>query len=144
MELESPYTPPATAEPSAIDLDKRLVSLGLKQVLFSFRGRIPRRTFWLATLATFLTLAIPAVGVAAVIKLNEVTEIIGSILLLVLFAVLLWVSLAIRVKRWHDHNKAGWWVLIGLIPYLGGLISFVMLGCVRGTTGPNTYGDDPT
>jgi len=144
MEFQSPYTPPATAEPSAIDLAKASTTLDLKSVLFSFQGRIPRRTFWLASLGAFLGFAIPAALIASMIKWNEATEIIGTILLLVLGAILLWVSLAIRVKRWHDHGKSGWWILLGLIPYLGGLISFAVLGCLRGTVGPNAYGDDPT
>ncbi|HEY8961382.1 MAG TPA: DUF805 domain-containing protein [Luteolibacter sp.] len=144
MEFQSPYTPPATVEPSAIDLAKAPATLDLKSVLFSFQGRIPRRTFWLASLVTVLGFAIPTALIASMLKWNETTEIIGTILLLTLFAVLLWVSLAIRVKRWHDHGKSGWWVFVSVIPYIGGLISFVVLGCLRGTVGPNAHGDDPT
>jgi len=144
MDFQSPYTPPATAEPSAIDLGKPAASSNLKEVLFSFQGRIPRRTYWLASLATVLAFALPCGLIVAVMDLNEGTKIIGGILLLTLFAVLLWTSFAVRAKRWHDHGKSGWWVLIGLIPYLGGLISFVVLGCLRGNIGPNAYGDDPT
>ncbi len=56
----------------------------------------------------------------------------------------IWASFAVRVKRWHDHDKSGVWLLIGLIPYAGGIISFIFLGCMRGTDGDNRYGDDPT
>lgn len=46
-------------------------------------------------------------------------------------------------KRWHDHDKSGWWFLLSFVPYLGGLVSFVICGCLRGTRGPNRYGPDP-
>lgn len=69
---------------------------------------------------------------------------IAVIVTIPLVITFLWSSLAIRVKRWHDHGKSGVWVLIGIIPYIGGLISFVYLGCLRGNIGFNQYGDDPT
>ena len=57
---------------------------------------------------------------------------------------LLWISLATRIKRWHDRDKSGAWVLINVIPYLGGLWEFIEVGCLRGTEGPNSFGPDPT
>jgi len=144
MESPSPYTPPATAEPSALEFPQSPVSQNLKHILFSFRGRISRRTFWLATLAVFLAFLIPAALIGPFMNLNQTTEIIGGILLFVLIIFLMWAGLAIRVKRWHDHGKSGWWVLVDAIPYLGGLVTFVVLGCLRGTVGPNAYGDDST
>jgi len=40
---------------------------------------------------------------------------IMGIVCLLLFIVLLWVGPAVAVKRWHDRNKTGWWILIGLV-----------------------------
>lgn len=57
--------------------------------------------------------------------------------------VLLWPSLAVYTKRWHDRNKSGWWTLIGLIPVIGGLWLLIELGFLKGTAGPNQYGPDP-
>ena len=54
------------------------------------------------------------------------------------------VRLAVSVKRWHDRDKPGTWVLINLIPLVGGIWAFVEVGCLRGTFGPNNYGEDPT
>ena len=31
----------------------------------------------------------------------------------------LWMKLAVLVKRWHDRDKSGWWVLITFIPVIG-------------------------
>ena len=55
----------------------------------------------------------------------------------------IWPGLAIYVKRCHDRDKSGWWLLILLIPYLGSLVIFVSLGLMEGTRGPNRFGPDP-
>jgi uncharacterized membrane protein YhaH (DUF805 family) len=92
------------------------------------------------------------VGVAVVIAAGmgladyeQVTDapvwlrLIGSIV----FVVNIWIGLALAVKRWHDRNKSGWWVLIGLVPIIGQLWALIECGFLRGTTGPNIYGADP-
>lgn len=81
-------------------------------------------------------------------------------------------SLAVAIRRLHDTDRAGWWVLLGFGPYLlalalmivgmltgqlgllatGGLIMIVgfvggivllVFMCLPGTSGPNKYGPDP-
>ncbi len=42
----------------------------------------------------------------------------------------------------HDQNKSGWWILISLIPLIGG-IWLLVLTWLEGTSGPNQYGPDP-
>ena len=49
-------------------------------------------------------------------------------------------SLAIQVKRWHDRNKSGWWVLIGLIPLIGGIWALIETGFLAGDDGENRFG----
>lgn len=51
-------------------------------------------------------------------------------------------NLSVSVRRLHDLNKSGWWVLIGIIPVLGTLILWAWF-TIQGTVGPNEYGDDP-
>ena len=51
-------------------------------------------------------------------------------------------ALAVQVRRFHDQDKSGWFVLLGFIPYLGALIVFVFM-VLEGTRGPNQYGPDP-
>lgn len=63
--------------------------------------------------------------------------------LLVVLAVQIWMGVAVEVKRWHDRDKAGYWVLINFIPLLGPIWSFIELGFLKGTDGPNRYGDQP-
>jgi uncharacterized membrane protein YhaH (DUF805 family) len=86
-------------------------------------------------------------------------------------------SIAVGIKRLHDRDKSGWWLLlfylvpsilmgIGAImfyygigeesagPIIGGSVAYILglavmvwtfveLGCLRGTLGPNRYGPDP-
>jgi uncharacterized membrane protein YhaH (DUF805 family) len=53
------------------------------------------------------------------------------------------ISIAVAVKRYHDRNKSGWWVLIVFVPVIGGLWYLIECGFLRGTPGPNNYGPDP-
>lgn len=58
-------------------------------------------------------------------------------------------ALALTVRRFHDHDRSGWWyvlvMILSIIPLFGLLISlalFVFL-CLRGTIGSNRFGMDP-
>jgi uncharacterized membrane protein YhaH (DUF805 family) len=51
-------------------------------------------------------------------------------------------GLAVSVRRLHDIDKSGWWILIGLIPLVGWIIVIVWY-CTDGTRGPNRFGPDP-
>ena len=51
-------------------------------------------------------------------------------------------GLAVAVRRLHDLDKSGWWLLIGLIPLVGAIILLVWF-CSRGTGGANRFGADP-
>ncbi len=144
MQPDSPYQPPASYEPMVTRQPYGNTDPSLKEVLFSFRGRIPRRTFWLWSILASLGFMIP-IGLLAPLVQDEGTgQWIGGILMVPFVIAFIWSALAIRVKRWHDHGKSGFWILIGMIPYIGALISFIFLGCLRGTVGDNAYGGDPT
>lgn len=54
-----------------------------------------------------------------------------------------WVALAVSVKRCHDRDRPGWFLLIVLIPVVGYLWALVELGLMAGTDGDNRYGEDP-
>lgn len=51
-------------------------------------------------------------------------------------------SLAVTVRRLHDTGRSGWWILIGMIPLVGGIILIVFLA-TEGDYGDNQYGADP-
>jgi uncharacterized membrane protein YhaH (DUF805 family) len=70
-------------------------------------------------------------------------ETVGGILMLVFGLVMLWSSLAIQVKRWHDRDKSAWWLLMNFVPFIGAIWVLVECGFLRGTEGQNNYGPDP-
>ena len=53
-------------------------------------------------------------------------------------------SVIVYIKRFHDRDKSGWWVLIGLIPIIGPIWLLVECGFLKGTPGPNRFGPPVT
>jgi uncharacterized membrane protein YhaH (DUF805 family) len=51
-------------------------------------------------------------------------------------------SIAVSVRRLHDIDRTGWWVLIGLVPLVGWIVLLVF-HVQDGTPGPNRFGPDP-
>lgn len=51
-------------------------------------------------------------------------------------------ALGVLVRRLHDTGRSGWWVLIGFLPFVGGIVLLVF--CIQdGEPGPNQYGSNP-
>ncbi len=109
-------------------------------LLFSFDGRIRRSSFWIASLSMAMVFGLINMVVGAVLGASD----IAFVLALLLAVPQIWASLALQVKRWHDRDRSGWWILIGLVPVIGGLWALVETGFLRGTVGPNRYGDEPS
>ncbi len=124
--------------------------MDIKTLLFSFQGRINRAKWWLTSIA---------VGVAEMVLFGIIVALfsggtdpstgmptfnpIGSILCIVVLVAVMWISLALSAKRWHDRNKSAWWILIVFVPVVGGLWYLIECGFLPGTAGSNQYGPDP-
>jgi len=124
------------------------------QSLFSFDGRLNRAKFWLILIATdiavFVLLAILVAVTGGSMTMGDDGSmpsmgggVIGNLVALVIFVAAVWIGFAVGVKRYHDRGKSGWWVLIVLVPVIGGLWYLIECGFLRGTIGPNAYGPDP-
>lgn len=100
---------------------------------FNFSDRACRSEFWYWTLFTVI-----AGMVAALIDAQLNTQLVSSVFDL---ATLL-PSLAIAVRRLHDLDQSGWWLLLGLIPIIGA-IGLLIWFASKGTDGPNRFGPDP-
>ncbi|WP_158969103.1 DUF805 domain-containing protein [Chachezhania sediminis] len=50
-------------------------------------------------------------------------------------------GLAVSVRRLHDTDRTGWWLLLGLIPVIG-IIVLIVFWTKPGTPGPNRFGDE--
>jgi uncharacterized membrane protein YhaH (DUF805 family) len=51
-------------------------------------------------------------------------------------------SLAVTVRRLHDIDRSGWWILIALVPLIGTIVLLVF-ALLEGTPGTNRYGPNP-
>jgi uncharacterized membrane protein YhaH (DUF805 family) len=122
----------------------------MKDLLFGFHGRANRAKFCLVALAIFVVEVILFAVLGSMMGMSADPEQalnalgpVAWIVILVFGVVATWISIAVAVKRYHDRNKSGWWVLIVFVPIIGGLWYLIECGFLRGTPGPNNYGPDP-
>ena len=101
----------------------------LWSLLFFPRGRIGRRHYNVF----FFFVLLPTV-----ILFKTSSRATPSLLLIGI--VVLWATSALQVKRWHDRNKTGWWLLVNFIPIMGPAWAIISCCCLRGTDGANKYG----
>ena len=129
-------------------------SMSLTQFLFSFEGRISRSAYWLKWMLPYIVVmmvlgflmsmfAIPADPYATPAQSQGAMSGIVGIVFSLVYLASLWPSLAVLAKRWHDRDKSGWWTLIGLVPAIGGFWILIECGFLKGSDGPNRFGDDP-
>jgi uncharacterized membrane protein YhaH (DUF805 family) len=122
----------------------------MTNLLFGFQGRTNRAKFWLVALAIvvieFILLAILGGSAAMSADPQQALADIGpvtAIVLLIFGLAATWISIAVGIKRFHDRNKSGVWILIIFVPLIGSLWYLIECGFLRGTPGPNDYGPDP-
>jgi uncharacterized membrane protein YhaH (DUF805 family) len=102
----------------------------------TFTGRAARPEYWYWVLFTVLA--------------SLVCEFIDKVMLALAFSavhslftlVILLPSIAVGVRRLHDIDKSGWWLLIGFVPILG-MIVLIIFAVRPGTEGPNRFGPAP-
>ena len=136
---------------------------------FSFQGRANRQRFWLTAIA-IVVIYFVTVLVLAVLSRIPVIGILAAVLLIGVILGMLVAALANSARRLHDRAKSAWWLLlfqgvpavlgvVGALASMGGagaaggavsvlgfpitIWALVELGCLRGTDGPNRFGDDP-
>jgi uncharacterized membrane protein YhaH (DUF805 family) len=101
----------------------------------TFKGRAARSEYWFFALFYFIVSTIASVIAGAA---EGALSVLPVVVLIGLFVPIL----AVAVRRFHDVDKSGWWVLIGLVPLVGIILQLVWF-CKRGTDGSNRFGDDP-
>jgi uncharacterized membrane protein YhaH (DUF805 family) len=129
-------------------------------LLFGFKGRINRAKYWLVVSIWFVA----SVAGMMLVWMSEFSMIAIVLTAVVAIAGIV-VGVAVGIKRLHDRNKSGWWLLLfylapvvfdavakgtgsaGMVFSIASLAisiwAIVELGCLRGTIGPNPYGPDP-
>lgn len=106
----------------------------------TFSGRASRSEFWLFVLENIILSMV--VGFLSALISNYVSGLLGGLLSILYILVLIVPSLAISVRRLHDSNKSGWFILAGLIPFIGGIVLLVLY-LLPSDSGENRYGSSP-
>jgi uncharacterized membrane protein YhaH (DUF805 family) len=141
--------------------------MNLVNLFIGFYGRINRAKFWIVALCCVIFfLAVIGVTVAVSSSMNAVFS-----AALIAYIPITYVGVVNGIKRLHDRNKSGWWILLfygaptvlsllaslldsstetsvgllllQLISLIISIWALVELGCLKGTIGQNRYGPDP-
>ena len=161
------------------DIEEEYHVSPLGELMFNFTGRIDRADFW-----RFITLylLLGSIGFVIIGVSSSLGSVLGSSALNVVgralggLSIIAWLiiwgisSIAVGIKRLHDRDKSGWWLLLfyllpclasgglslaevagnrgaqaicGFIAFAIGIWAFVELGCLGGTRASNRYGSDP-
>ena len=98
-----------------------------------FGGRARREEFWMFV----------AVNLGVGIAVGVVAALIHIWFLYTLYVLAVFVpSLAVAVRRLHDTDRSGWWLLIGLVPLIG-IIVLIIFYVQDGSPGENRFGANP-
>ena len=98
---------------------------------FVFEGRASRSEYW-----WFQLIVSPSYFISTVFE-NDIAYIFLGITLFTLIP-----AISAGVRRLHDTNRSGFFLLISFIPFIGGLILLFFL-IPEGTKGKNRFGPDP-
>ena len=115
---------------------------------FDFKSRSSRSEFWyfylFTTIFGFIGIQIDRLfnleilGLQLTQNIDEVA-ILGPTYIFLYFLFFI-PSLSLYIRRLHDINRSGWWLLIALIPFVG-IITLIFFWCLKGTQNRNLYGD---
>jgi uncharacterized membrane protein YhaH (DUF805 family) len=100
-----------------------------------FDGRASRPAFWWWALFQFLVLLVASIIDFAIFNNLGVFYALAALALLL-------PSLSVAIRRLHDTDRTGWWLLIELIPLIGAIVLLVFF-LTGSDPGPNRYGPGP-
>lgn len=104
----------------------------LKEWYFSFDGRINRKQF----IVRYLIILIVCSSVAMAFKDLPEESLVKDAGLMVIVVAMIWSGLSVYIRRLHDANMSGWWVLL---PFGRDIFALFF----SGTKGDNKYGKQP-
>ena len=97
-----------------------------------FRGRSSRSEYW-----WFLLFYIIVIIALSILDISG-----AGVLVAVGYLALLLPTIAVQVRRLHDIDRSGWWILLSFVPIVGAIVLLVWF-CTKGSYGSNRFGQDP-
>ena len=133
--------------------------MDIVSLLFGFQGRINRAKYWIA-----VVIYMAAMVIVAALAMAAGMALVFFIVAVVVYIPMVISGIAVGIKRLHDRDKSGWWLLLfyllpAVLSWAGVAIglnfifslaslavsiwAIVELGFLPGTAGANRYGPDP-
>ena len=105
-----------------------------------FDGRARRKEYWVFLLINIL---VSVVLIAIDNLIGTFSPQVGVGLLQGLYSLAILIpSIAVTVRRLHDTGRTGWWILISLVPLIGGIVLLVFM-VLDSEPETNEYGPNP-
>ena len=109
---------------------------------FVYQGRASRSEYWWFQLLIIICYLILIGSDEAIIFRDHTAYDVLVWMAIGVIVICLLPALAVTIRRLHDINKSGGWILISLIPFIGSLLLLLML-ILEGTKGKNRFGKNP-
>ena len=106
-----------------------------------FSGRARRKEYWMFQLGLFIAYVAIMIVTAILGSISESLASVGGIIYVIFALAAIVPALSAGVRRLHDQDKSGWFMLMGLVPIANIVLLVFMF--LEGTKGPNQYGPDP-
>jgi uncharacterized membrane protein YhaH (DUF805 family) len=116
---------------------------------FDFSGRSRRKEYWMFFLLYLVLYIIAGIldvqlGFATTTSASEFGDgtasasfnMQGGMLTMIVALAFLIPNIAVAVRRMHDNDKSGWWILVPIY-------NIIVIWFMEGTKGPNRFGPDP-
>jgi uncharacterized membrane protein YhaH (DUF805 family) len=108
---------------------------------FNFRGRARRSEYWWFNVFLFLVVFVGVILTALVGGRGSSANVAFSGFIAAFYLLSAIPALSVSVRRLHDIDRSGWWLLLGFVPFGGIVLLFWSL--LDSQEGPNKYGPDP-
>lgn len=109
----------------------------------TFNGRASRSEYWwwsLALVISFVVLGlIDGALIAPLLGFERFEPRAGGPLTVLACIAIVVPSIAVTIRRLHDTDRSGWWILVGVVPVVGNLV-LLFFYIQAGTEGENQFG----
>jgi uncharacterized membrane protein YhaH (DUF805 family) len=106
-----------------------------------FSGRSQRKEYWMFFLFQVIVAVVLGIIEGMLGLTGMVAGVYGPLTVLFWLAVLI-PGIAVGIRRLHDTDRSGWWLLLAFVPLVGAIVLLVFF-VSDGTHGPNRFGPDP-
>ena len=107
-----------------------------------YASRSRRSEYWFFVLFDFLVIVVVSLIFGVIFTLIGISQVVPAIVAIVELVLFFGFMLPLSVRRLHDTGKSGWFILLGLIPFVGGIILLIFF-CMDSQPETNEYGPSP-